>query len=424
VKVRGFRIEPAEIEARLAEHAEIREAVVVAHGDALERKLVAYLVPRDGCRPAAHELRRFAAAALPEHMLPAAFVLVDALPLTPNGKLDRRALPAPDAARPEGRRFVAPRDDVEVALARVFEEALGVAPVGVGDDFFELGGHSLLVVRVMDSVRRRFGRALPLVALFQDPTVERLAARLRTPSRHGAPGCLVRLRADGTRAPLFVVHAAGGTVAGYHALAARLEDRPVFGLQSAGLEGECEPETSLGEMAARYLARVREVRRAGPIHLAGWSLGGVIAFEMARQLAAAGGELGTLALLDTTAPGRSRWGDPRRLEAAALPSELSAELCAEDRERLLRVLRANLRAAYGARPPLGRVPILLFRASAEAGGGVGEDEDETLGWSSLTTERVVARFVPGTHDSLLEPPHVGVLAEELERRIDEPPTRW
>jgi thioesterase domain-containing protein len=418
VKLRGYRIELGEIEAVLAEHPSLRAAAVVAREEAGEKRLVAYLVPRAGREPATGELRRFAAAALPEPMVPSAFVVLEKLPLTPNGKLDRRALPAPGGARPNDRQFVAPRDEVEASLARIFEEVLGLAPVGSSDDFFELGGHSLLAVRVVAAVRRRFERALPLVALFQDPTVERLAIRLRASEGGGAASALVRMRAEGSRAPLFLVHAAGGTVAGYHALVARLGDRPIYGLQAEGLEGEGEAVTRLDEMAARYVARVLEVRRRGPIHLVGWSLGGVIAFEMARQLVEAGRELGTVALLDTNAPGRSRWSDPRALETLVLPDELPEDLSAEDRERLVRVLRTNLRAVHGAPPRAGRVPVLLLRAS-EGARSLEEDGDGTLGWSALTPERVVVRFVPGNHESLLEPPHVSVLAEELDRILEE-----
>ena len=384
-----------------------------------ETRLVAYVVPRAGLETAAGELRRFLAAVLPEPMVPSAFVTLASLPLTPNGKLDRRALPAPERTGSSGAElFVAPRDEVEAALARIFEEALGVTRVGACDDFFALGGHSLLAVRVMAAVQRRFERELPLVTLFREPTVERLAARLRE-SRRGPTSPLVCLR-QGRGAPLFLVHAAGGTVAGYHALAARLPDRAVYGLQAAGLEGECEPESDLAAMAARYVAAVRAARPAGPIHLAGWSLGGVIAFEMARQILAAGGELGVLALLDTTAPGRSRWSDPRHLaelelEHMALPGVHPEALSAEERRRLTAVLRANLQAAHGAPPRSARVPILLLRARDES---AGSERDDALGWSALTTGRPSSAPCRDPREHA-EPPAVDVLAEELERRLDE-----
>jgi hypothetical protein len=179
LKVRGFRIEPEEVEATLAAHPQVGGVVVVAAGEGEDRRLVAYLTPADqeAGVPAAGELRRLARLRLPDYMVPAVFVELAALPLTPNGKLDRSALSALDGARSElvgG--FVAPRTAVEESLAGIWAEALGVDRVGATDNFFELGGHSLLATRVVSQVRGVFGAGLPLAALFDHPTVEGLAA--------------------------------------------------------------------------------------------------------------------------------------------------------------------------------------------------------------------------------------------------------
>ncbi|MEW5926516.1 MAG: amino acid adenylation domain-containing protein [Gemmatimonadota bacterium] len=168
VKVRGFRVEPGEVEAALERHPRVREAVVLARGQAL----VGYFTSGDGA-PDAGELRSHLRALLPEHMVPSAFVALDALPLTPNGKLDRRALPAPDARA--GREYAAPRGGTERALAEAWAEVLGVERVGAHDDFFELGGHSLLATRLVSRVREKLGVELPLRALFERPTVAGLA---------------------------------------------------------------------------------------------------------------------------------------------------------------------------------------------------------------------------------------------------------
>jgi amino acid adenylation domain-containing protein len=180
VKVRGFRIELAEIEAAMAEHAAVREAVVVtregARGDV---SLVSYVVWSAGASPSVGELRRFLAARLPEYMIPSAFVSLDALPLTPNGKLDRRALPAPPDARPAlAADYAAPRNQVEEMLADIWSAVLGLARVGIDDNFFELGGHSLLATQVLARVQKAFQTELPLRLLFEAPTVARFAERL------------------------------------------------------------------------------------------------------------------------------------------------------------------------------------------------------------------------------------------------------
>ncbi|HEX2078035.1 MAG TPA: AMP-binding protein, partial [Longimicrobium sp.] len=173
VKVRGFRIELGEIEAVLRQHESVADCVVMARAEAGEQRLVAYVV--GGVE--ADELREHLRRSLPEYMVPAAFVFLDALPLTPNGKLDRKALPAPELASAEDR-YVAPRTPVEEVLAGIWAEVLGLERVDVMESFFELGGHSLLATRVVSRVRKRFGVELPLRALFEGPTVAELAVRV------------------------------------------------------------------------------------------------------------------------------------------------------------------------------------------------------------------------------------------------------
>ncbi|MCP4657027.1 MAG: non-ribosomal peptide synthetase, partial [bacterium] len=242
---------------------------------------------------------------LPAHMVPSAFIVLDSLPRNPSGKVDRRAQPAPSKQRSEAElRGVpqAPRDRLELALVRIWEDLLGIEPIGVTEDFFALGGHSLLTLRLQRRIAQLTCQRLSVANLFQAPTIEKQAAILRR-REQSAPACLVPLRASGSRPPLFCIHAAGGHVACYHALARHLgSEQPVYGLQAAGLEGGgLGPETFEG-MAAAYLDELRVVQPAGPYHLAGWSIGGVVAFEMARQLRRQQQEVALLALLDTRAP--------------------------------------------------------------------------------------------------------------------------
>jgi amino acid adenylation domain-containing protein/non-ribosomal peptide synthase protein (TIGR01720 family) len=177
VKIRGFRVEPGEIEAAIEQHPAVREAVVVAREDVPgDRRLVAYLVLRDGARPAAADLRAFAKQRLPEMMVPAAFVTLGALPLTENGKIDRRALPAPDGGRPDLEDgFVAPATAVEQALARIWAAVLRVPAVGVHDNFFEIGGDSILSIQIVARAQQEGLRLTPR-QIFQHPTIAELAA--------------------------------------------------------------------------------------------------------------------------------------------------------------------------------------------------------------------------------------------------------
>ncbi|HEU0013521.1 MAG TPA: amino acid adenylation domain-containing protein [Longimicrobium sp.] len=183
VKVRGFRIEPGEVEAALREHAAVGDAVVIARADGADKRLVAYVTARNGITPEPAQLRESLRGRLPDHMVPGAFVVLDAIPLTPNGKVDRRALPEPEARPVEA--YAAPRDETEEALAAIWAEVLKTERVGIDDDFFVLGGHSLLATEVVSRIRQRLGADIPLRAVFEAPTVRALAARLGAAADQG-----------------------------------------------------------------------------------------------------------------------------------------------------------------------------------------------------------------------------------------------
>jgi aspartate racemase len=181
VKIRGFRIELGEIEAVLRQHPAIREAVVLAREDnSAEKRLVAYIVSHQEQAPSISELRSYLAEKLPDYMVPAAFVHLDALPLMPNGKVDRLALPAPDQTRPvSDESYVAMPDELERQLVKVWEKVLGVQPISIRDNFFELGGDSLQAVRLLSEMEKIFDKNLSLILLLEAPTIQELANRLQ-----------------------------------------------------------------------------------------------------------------------------------------------------------------------------------------------------------------------------------------------------
>ena len=448
VKIRGYRIELGEIEAALAEHPAVREVVVLAREDRPgEKRLVAYAVA--GCK--ADELRRFLKSKLPEPMVPAVIMLLEALPVAPNGKLDRQALPAPDRSRPELEKlFVAPRDELECHLARIWEEVLGVSPVGIRDNFFELGGHSLLAVRLFAIIERQLGKKLPVTTVFQGATVEQLAAVLRQQAAAGSQSSLVAIQAGGTKRPLFLVHPAGGQVFPYVHLAQLLgPDQPCYGLQSRGLEAGQEPHARIEDMAAHYIQAIQTVQPEGPYLLGGWSMGGVVAFEMALQLDAQGQRVSLLAMLDGRIPGPEESFPEEDAEAvslaeryfgisfgpkaslAQLPRDeqlafmldqaksaglIPAELDVPQARRFVRVLRSDLRATqnYGLRLYPGR--IAFFKASEML---TGSAADPTMGWSDWARDGVEVHTVPGNHANLMYEPHVEVLARKLTACLDQ-----
>jgi hypothetical protein len=304
VKIRGFRIELGEIEAVLARHPAVQACVAVALPDANgEKRLVAYIAA-DGEAPKPAELRTFLKSSLPDYMLPSAYVVLNALPLTPNGKVDRKALPGPGTDRPELEKpFVAPRDALELELARIWEQVFQLGSVGVEDDFFELGGHSLIAGRMFAEIEKSCGRSVPPTTLLQAPTIEKLALLLRGEGEASRWSSLVPIQTGGSRLPLFCMHAGAGTILFYQDLAHALgPDQPVFGLQARGLYGRQPPHADIEEMAAHYASEIRTVQPTGPYLLTGFCFGGLMAFAVASQLRREGSEVALLSSFEGGSP--------------------------------------------------------------------------------------------------------------------------
>ena len=237
-------------------------------------------------------------------MVPGSWVELDDLPKTVNGKVDRNALAAlrPDGFEPSSA-YVAPRTAREERLAAVWADVLAVPRVGVRENFFELGGDSLQAIRLIEQIQRNFGRRIQLAALFQAPTVELLLRHIDAADDDQPWTPLVPIQPGGDRRPIFICHPTLGVVFPYYELARCLgADQPVYGLQARGLDGQLDPAASIEEMAGHYIDAVRSVDPTGPYALAGWSSGSFIAYEMARQLAAAGHEVRLVALIDNQAP--------------------------------------------------------------------------------------------------------------------------
>ncbi|RYZ36976.1 MAG: non-ribosomal peptide synthetase, partial [Myxococcaceae bacterium] len=460
VKVRGFRIEPGEIESALLRHASVAEAAVVVREVGGDKRLVAYIVakPGENLDPKAveAELRQ----RLPEYMVPSALGVLDALPLSANGKVDRKALPELEVSASRNEDFVAPRDALEAQLAKVWEEVLGVHPVGVRTSFFALGGHSLLAVRMVAVLRERLGRHVPLAALFQHPTVEELAKLLRDEA--GAWSPLVPLeKGEPGRRPLFLVHPGGGNVLAYPELARRLgPGQPVIGIQARGLLAGQPVLETVEAMAALYVDAIRAEQPEGPYLLAGWSLGGVIAYEMARQLRAQGQPVGLLALVDAFVPGvvppppgeaqakdpdgRVRVAFAQTVAAAfslALPvsddalehmddeamlgtlltlgvqAHLLEEATGREQLRaLFRVYQANLRAMDRYVPGPYEGPVLLL-AATEARPTPGVPRDR--GWAPWVRGGLDVRDVAGGHHQLMQEPYVQHVAALLREALED-----
>ncbi|MDR3459029.1 MAG: AMP-binding protein [Verrucomicrobiae bacterium] len=311
VKIHGQRVDLSEVEAALAATGLFAESAAAVIEDAAgERRLVGYLVPRPGADVSAPSCRRALRSSLPEHMVPVEFITLSHLPQTPGGKIDRRALPAPPARlnpKPGDR----PRDRFEMKLAEIWQAVLRLRSIGMHDDFFELGGDSLRSVEVLVQIEEKFGVALTPSALAEHSTIAQLAAVVASHALARSSSPLITLRAAPAGRPLFLVHNGHGDVTTFARLARRLPGRPVYGLQSVGMDGSAWPLLSVPAMAKRYLEEIVKIDPTGPYLIAGTCMGGLIAFEMAAQLVRAGRPVAMVAVIVTPAPpytgGRSHW---------------------------------------------------------------------------------------------------------------------
>ncbi|WP_084161293.1 non-ribosomal peptide synthetase [Nocardia sp. BMG51109] len=302
VKIRGFRIELGEIDAALTRHPAVEFATTIGHRTpAGATALVSYVKPHSEAAPTTTDLRTHLAELVPNYMVPQAIMLLDELPLTAVGKLDRRALPEPVFGDRSGYR--APATPVEAALCAAFAEALGVDTVGAEDGFFELGGNSLLATKVVAHVRAA-GIELPVQLMFGESTPAAIARRLAVSAEDALalalePVLPIRPATDSGVPPLFCVHPAIGLSWCYSGLLAQLPaDRPVYGLQAPHVSGG-DDDNSIVDAAKQYVAHMRSVQPHGPYHLLGWSLGGLIAQEIAVQLQHAGERVALLAMMDS-----------------------------------------------------------------------------------------------------------------------------
>ncbi|MYS60179.1 MULTISPECIES: non-ribosomal peptide synthetase [Streptomycetaceae] len=469
VKVRGFRVEPAEVEIAITALCDdfpgIRGAAVVARtrGDGLDSFLVGYLLGEEGSADL-EEVRKRLRAVLPEYMVPAHLGWLEKLPLTPSGKRDDAALrrlpldigPAADA--------IAPRDAYERALADIFGEMLASPGFGVHDDFFEHGGTSLTAMRLVVTIEKRFGVRVPLTTFVAAPTVARLAERLRSDEAVAAFDPVVPVkRGAEDRPPLFLVHPLGGNVLCYVRLARHLPDeQPLYALQAGGAEPGTEPVATMGALAKSYLEAIRRVQPEGPYHLGGWSFGGFVAFEMAKQLIADGGpgQVASLILLDSIAPtpgdrpdvaeqAMMEWffweliwvdrggsapveripaeltGDDARLdfiaERAAAVGIVPADTARSTVRRMFEVYKTNWASLRDYEPAPEPVDLTLVKATAPLpdvlkpmhGAARTLHDAPANGWATLTSGHLDVVDVPGDHLMLLDEPYVGTVGEAI-----------
>ncbi|MEG4217554.1 amino acid adenylation domain-containing protein [Microcoleus sp. Pol14C6] len=457
VKIRGFRIEVGEIEAVLAGHPDVSQAAIAVQLDASGNKcLAAYAVSRPGQILAAGTLRGFLQERLPDYMIPAGFVFLDALPLNPNGKVDRRALAtqkwqSSDAA-PNETSAVAPRDQLELQVTEIWQQVLGIDSMGIRDNFFEVGGHSLLAARLLAEIEKVFDKKLPLSAIFQSPTVEQLADILREPEWSSpSPSMVVIQPGTGSyKPPLFCIHVLGRGLEFYRPLMNYIDrSQPVLGLSTQIMDEKLAPPNRVEELAAYYIKEMQTFQPHGPYLLLGVSFGGTVAFEMARQLHDLGEKVALLGLLDTYGPDafnnsfemKRSEGIMRilRLTPGAFMNKAKSNLSGKI-ENLTEIqwrILCNLYRAVGRPLPIylenfthrelnhqalkyyaggvytGGASVFKAVESAEAFGA-----DLELGWGRVITGGIEVHEIPSDHLGMLKEPHVQILGEKLQAAVD------
>ncbi len=481
IKVRGHRVDPAHVEAVIERLDAVRQCVVLpdVSGDKAT-SLRAFVVVEGGPgEPAdrdarADTLREQLLDRLPPAMVPAELHILDQLPLTPNGKVDmellaRRPIPTRSEASRDNDRGSA-RDLVELDLCRIWREVLGKDDIGLNDDFFELGGHSLLAVRLVGRIHEEFGRRIPLATLLTHRSIDKLARVLRSTLGGSPPPSLVPLNRGRSEPPVLFLPGAGGSILYLQDLARLLEpEHRAVGLPGPGIEPSAMMPTRIVDIARHHIEAIRNEGPRGPYFLVGHSLGGLVAFEMARQWIARGEDVAFVGVIDNPAPTDPNdisETDPDRTHAdwlrhVAVRMERlyridlhlrsdEFDLPDEDQQTIrlanrllalnllppgvdpsffvqfIKVYKSNAIAAANYRPvtlPLS-IPVTLFRSEEDDPTlGRAAASDLAMGWGRLTTLPVNVHFIPGTHITSLTRPHVLVSARKLRECLVEAHTR-
>ena len=465
VKIRGCRLELGEIEAVLSQYPTIAEAIVIVRQDAcVEKRLVAYLVPHHSypvsqCQALKTQLHDFLLKKLPSYMIPTAFVFLDALPLSPNGKVDRLALPMPmhpSSVQTLPESCSTPLRQIEVKLINIWQKTLKRTVINREDNFFALGGHSLLAVNLAADIKDEFQLNIPLATFFQLPTLEEQANYISKQRSEEtsllANSSLVPIKiSNQQQTPLFAIHVLGRNLSYFRPLAKHLRgDNPIYGLSVQLREISGQTIDRVETLATHYVEEMQKLQPQGPYFLMGFSFGGMVAFEMAQQLLAQGQEMSQLILIDTytldafsaLSPSQKlqehwynlqqeglpylrkrvkkvflrQWEQlirhiPDKFQLKSLLKCNNQELPGDFHHKIFREQNRQARRRYVLNTYPGRVTI--FRAR-DCDSSVSKQRLPNLGWSQFVLGGLDIYDIPGNHLTMLQEPHVKVLAQHLE----------
>ncbi len=456
VKIRSFRVELGEVEAALAVNPLIRECAVrvwqtesANHAVTYQPRIVAYAVLKESAQTTPAQIRDSLKERLPDYALPKQVTLLNSLPYLPNGKIDYRALPEPsESETPMAENFCAPTDEFELYLVKLWERLLNRRPIGTQDNFFDLGGDSLLVILMITELEKELGQTLSLALLFHTPTIAQLAPALKEKGWKPAWSSLVPIQPHGSKPPLFCVHADGGAFF-YNRFTSHISpQQPLYGIQARGLDGKESPFTNIKEMAQQYIKEIRSVQPKGPYIISGFSMGGVVVYEIAQQLLHDHEEPSLVIFLDAPSPtypemlpkhnkgflsklknffdlpankkiehiairSSKRWNELQDETLSRLYLLFKQPLPPALRIHVVRKTNQRISDLYQPQPYAGDVTVL--RASEQMPGA---KPDRTLGWGQYVIGSVNDFVIPGDHESVFQEPNVGLLARQLQLSID------
>lgn len=465
VKIRGFRIETGEIESAISQFDGIRANTVIAREDEQgEKILVVYYVTDKNSGLDEAGLRQYLKEKLPEYMVPSALVRMEKLPLTANNKVDRKSLPEPSGVSfAISKEYAEPKTFTEKKLAAIWSSILKIEKIGILDNFFEIGGHSMIAVTLIIKIEKEFGIRLPLATLFEQSNIQKLSKVIENGIGPEKWRSLVPLRPLGSKKPLFLVHGMGLNVLLYTTIISYLDpEQPVYGLQAKGLNGIDKPLESIEEIAAYYISEIMTIDAEEPYQIAGYSLGGMIAFEIGHQLREMGKKVSFIGLLDTVAEGAENnspilkrigskgkylvnylsWnisyffknpdesmflvikrrlrGLGKKIRGLDVKVSMDEGISKGEQKELPKYMHkvhlANTRAGrrYVLKPYMGRVH--LFKATRQT---FYIPDPVNYGWDKYALGGVVIHQIPGEHSSTFAPPNDKHFSSILQKSLDE-----
>lgn len=446
IKLNGFRIELGEVEALLCEHPSVKEAIVViSPNQQLEKELVAFVVGE----VQSEQLSTYLKTRLPHFMLPSQIILIDSMPLTPNGKIDRSQLLNYEVKESK-RKYEPPRTILEMELVQIWEEVIGVTPIGIQDDFFAVGGHSIKAFACMAIISRKYNLDIPVSVLFDNPTIQSFSNIIKNRMDVGNHSkILIPLFNENlnneVKNPIFLIHPGGGGIISYFNLARSIGEKAnVYGIQAVGLEDQRKPLLSIYTMANYYLEEIKSVTKKGMYNLAGWSFGGFVAYEIARLVEQQQEHVKLLAILDSFLEHTTKPGHVRVL--STLLKQLGIEESSidqtdietiikliyeqsvkqnklqpwQDYESMYRQLIVAIRNAQAIdeyykkffESPKINSDIHLFRVSEVDSTNSRPLVDLEL-WESRTKGKLYVHSISGNHNNLLDLPHVNDISSKF-----------